>query len=143
VFDAPIANLKHKLDVALKSTLGGIVAGAAVLVALGFFCAAAYMWFAQRYGSITAALVMGGAFIAIALIAVIVILIVRRAAPPPPPPSPRKAALWADPVLLATALDITRVFGRKRLTVAVLVGAFAVGMLLQKTSRKRDDSGAE
>lgn len=139
MFDAPIANLKHKVDLALKTTVGGIVAGAAVLVALGFFTAAAYMWFAQRYDSITAALVMGGAFIAVALIAVIVILILRGRKPPPP----RKAPLWADPVLLATALDITRALGRKRLSLAVLVGAFAVGMLLQKTSRKREDSDAE
>jgi hypothetical protein len=141
VFDAPIANLKHKVDLALKTTVGGIVAGAAVLVALGFFAAAAYMWLARRYDSISAALVMGGAFICIALIAVIVILILRGRKPPPPPP--RKAPLWADPVLLATVLDITRTLGRKRMTVAVLVGAFAVGLLLQKTSRKGDDGGAE
>jgi hypothetical protein len=140
VFDAPIANLKHKVDLALKTTVGGIVAGAAVLVALGFF-AAAYMWLDRRYDSITAALVMGGAFVAIALIAVIVILILHGRKPPPPPP--RKAPLWADPALLATALDLTRVLGRKRLTVAVLVGAFAVGMLLQKTSRKSEDDAAE
>ena len=49
--------------------------------------------------------------------------------------------MWADPVLLATAFDITRALGRKRLGVAVLVGAFAVGLLLQ-VSRKRDDKSA-
>jgi hypothetical protein len=141
VFEAPIANLKHKLDLALKSTIGGVVAGAAALVALGFFCGAAYMWLARRYDSITAALVMGGAFTCIALIAVIVILVLNHRKPPPPPS--RKTPLWADPALLATALDITRVLGRKRLTVAVLVGAFAIGVLLQKTSRKREDEGAE
>jgi ascorbate-specific PTS system EIIC-type component UlaA len=142
VFEAPIANLKRKLDLALKSTIGGVVAFAAALVALGFFCAAAFMWLAERYGGVTAALVLGGIFTFIALMAVITILILQRRAPPPPPP--RKAApLWADPALLATALDLTRVFGRKRLSVAVLVGAFAVGMLLQKTSRKREDDSAE
>jgi lysylphosphatidylglycerol synthetase-like protein (DUF2156 family) len=137
VFDAPIANLKHKLELAVKSTVGGIVAFAAALVALGFFCAAAFLWLEEHYGAITASLVMGAAFTIVALIAVIVILIVRHRRPPPPPP--RKAPLWADPVLLATALDITRVLGRKRLTVAVLVSAFVAGILLQKTSGKRED----
>lgn len=142
MFEGPIANIKYKVDLALKSTIGGVVAGACVLVALGFFCAAAFMWLAQRYDAITAALVMGVGFVAIALVAVIFILIVRRKAPPPPPP--RKAApLWADPALLATALDLTRVLGRKRLTVALLAAAFAVGMFLQKTSRTREDDRAK
>ena len=78
VFDAPIANLKHKIDLALKSTIGGIVALAAALVALGFFCAALFMWLDERYGAIMAALVLGGAFTFVALVAVIVILILRR-----------------------------------------------------------------
>jgi hypothetical protein len=141
VFDAPIANFKHKLDLALKSTIGGVVAGACALVALGFFCAALFMWLSDRYGAIVSALLLGAAFAIIALIAVIVVLVLRRNSPPPPPP--RKAPLWADPALLATALDLTRVLGRKRLTVAVLVGAFAVGILLQKTSGKRDDERAD
>jgi lysylphosphatidylglycerol synthetase-like protein (DUF2156 family) len=133
VFDAPIANLKHKIDLALKSTLGGIVALAAVLIALGFFCAALFMWLEELYGAIMAALVLGGIFIFIALVAVIVILIMRHRATPPPPP--RKSAWWADPVLLATALDITKTFGRKRVTTAVLVGAFVLGVLLNRAPR--------
>ncbi len=140
MFDAPIANLKHKLDLAVKSTIVGVVACACVLIALAFFCAALFLWLAERYGAIAAALVLGGVFTILALVAVIVILILRRRTPPPPPP--RKAAWWADPVLLATALDITRTLGRKRLATAVLVGAFAVGMLLQ-VSRKREDKGPE
>lgn len=133
MFDAPIANLKHKIDLALKSTLGGIVALAAVLIALGFFCAALFMWLEELYGAIMAALVLGGIFIFIALVAVIVILIMRHRATPPPPP--RKSAWWADPVLLATALDITKTFGRKRVTTAVLVGAFVLGVLLNRAPR--------
>jgi hypothetical protein len=140
VFDAPIANLKHKLDLAVKSTIVGVVAGACVLIALAFFCTALFLWLAERYGAIAAALVLGGAFTILALIAVIVILILRHRRPPPPPP--RKAPVWADPALLAAALDISRTFGRKRLATAVLVGAFAVGMLLQ-VSRKREDKSAE
>jgi hypothetical protein len=141
VFDAPIANLKHKIDLALKSTLGGIVALAAALVALGFFCAALFLWLDERYGAITAALVLGGAFTFVALVAVIVILIIRGRSPPPPPP--RKAAWWADPVLLATALDITKALGRRRITTAVLVGAFVLGVLLNRPPRKDEKARDE
>jgi hypothetical protein len=141
VFDAPIANLKHKIDLALKSTIGGIVALAATVIALGFFCAALFMWLEERYGAITAALVLGGAFTFIALVAVIVILIMRRRAPPPPPP--RKSAWWADPALLATALDITKALGRRRITTAVLVGAFVLGILLNRPPRNREETPDE
>jgi hypothetical protein len=133
VFDAQIGNLKHKIDLALKSTLGGIVALAAALVALGFFCAALFLWLDEHYGAITSALILGGIFAFLALVALIVVLIVRQSAPPPPPP--RKAAWWADPVLLATALDVTKALGRKRITTALLVGAFVLGVFLNRPPR--------
>jgi lysylphosphatidylglycerol synthetase-like protein (DUF2156 family) len=135
VFDASIANLKHKIDLALKSTIGAIVALAAALVALGFFCAALFLWLETRYGAITATLILGGIFAFLALVALIVVLILRRSPPPPPPPA-RKSAWWADPALLATALDITKVLGRKRITTAVLVGAFVLGVLLNRAPHK-------
>jgi fatty acid desaturase len=137
VFDAPIASLKHKLKVAVKSTVGGLVACAAVVIALGFFCAAAFMWLADHYGALTAALVMGAAFTVVALIAVIVILIVQHRKPPPPPA--RKPAWWADPALLATVLDVSRTLGRRRLATAALVSAFVFGMMLRPPRKGEDD----
>ena len=69
----------------------------------------------------------------------LVILIMRRRRPPPPPP--RKGAWWADPAMLAAALDVGRTLGRnKRVTAAVLAGAFVLGILLNRAPRKPDDS---
>jgi hypothetical protein len=132
VFDGPIANLKHKIDRALKSTIGGIAAMAAALVASGFFCAAAFLWLAQNYGAITASLVLGGIFLILSLIALLVVILLHRQQPPPA----AKAAWWADPALLAVALDIGRVLGRRRVASAVVVGAFIIGMLLNRSPRK-------
>ena len=143
MFDALIATLKHKLDLAVKTTVGGVVAFAAALVALGFFCAAAFLWLEQHYGALTAALVMGAAFTVVALVAVIVILILRRRKPPPPPPAPRrKAAWWADPALLATALDVSRTLGRRRVALAAVVSAFVFGVMI-RPPRKREDEPSE
>ena len=141
MFDAQIANFKHKIDVALKSTVGGIVALVALLVALGFFCAALFMWLEELYGAITAALILGGIFAFLAVIVLLVVLIIRHSAPPPPPP--RKATWWADPVVLATALDLTKVLGRKRITMAVLAGAFVLGALLKFPPRKDGETPDE
>jgi hypothetical protein len=141
VFDTPIADLKRKLDIAVKSTIGIVVAFAAALVALGFFCAAAFLWLAGRYGSVLAALVMGGAFTFLAFVALIVALLIRHRKPPPPEP-PRRAAWWADPALLSAALDVSRALGRRRVATAALMGAVVFGLML-RPSRKREDESAE
>ena len=133
VFEGPIASVKHKIDIALKSTVGGVVALAGAVVALGFFCAAAFMWLQQRLDPISAALILGGVFLALALIAVLVIVLLQRK--PPPPPPPRHKSMWADPALLATALDIGRTLGPRRAATAVLVGAFLIGMMINRPPR--------
>ena len=131
-----IAHLKYKIDLTLKMTVCGAVALGAVLVALGFFCAAAFMRIAQDYGAIVAALALGAAFVVVALVAVLVAVVLQRRKPPPAPP----AAWWNDPALLATALDVTRMLGSRRMTSTVLVGAFLVGFLLKRPPRPREPS---
>jgi hypothetical protein len=133
VFDGPIANLKHKIDLALKTTAGGVVATLAGLVAFGFFCAAGFMWLEQRFGAIGAALILGGVFTFVALVAVLVVVLLRRK---PPPPVARHKTWWSDPALLAAALDIGRTLGTRRVASAVLVGAFLIGMMINRPPRK-------
>jgi hypothetical protein len=133
VFEGPIASLKHKIDLALKSTAGGIVALITALVAIGFFCAAAFMWLERKLDPIAAALIIGGFFLLLSLVAVLIVILVQRK---PPPPPPRHKSLWSDPALLATALDIGRTLGPKRAATAVLIGAFLIGMMINRPPRK-------
>ena len=133
MFEGPIASLKHKIDIALKSTVGGIVALVTALVAIGFFCAAGFMWLAQKLDPIAAALIIGGFFLLLSLIAVLIVVLVQRK--PPPPPPPRQKSMWADPALLATALDIGRTLGARRAATAVLIGAFLIGMMINRPPR--------
>jgi hypothetical protein len=134
VFEGPIASLKHKIDIALKSTVGGVVALVTALVAIGFFCAAAFMWLERKLDPIAAALIIGGFFLLLSLIAVLIVILVQRQ--PPPPPPPRQKSFWTDPALLATALDIGRTLGPKRAATAVLIGAFLIGMMINRPPRK-------
>jgi hypothetical protein len=137
VFDAQIAHIKHKIDLALKTTVCGVVAFASVLVAAAFFCAAAFAWVQQSYGTIAACLALGGVFVLLALVALIIALMLRRRKEPPPPISAQKA-WWNDPVTLAAALDINRVLGGRKTASIALVGAFVVGLLLSRSARKPD-----
>ena len=133
MFEGPIASLRHKIDLALKSTVGGIVALVTALVAIGFFCAAAFMWLERKLDPIAAALIIGGFFLLLSLIAVLVVVLVQRK---PPPPPPRHKSLWSDPALLATALDIGRTLGPRSAATAVLIGAFVIGMMINRPPRK-------
>ncbi len=137
MFEGPIASLKHRIDLALKSTVGGIVALAAAVVAIGFFCAAAFMWLEQRLDPIAAALVIAGVFVLVALVAVLAIVLVQRK--PPPPPPPRHRAWWSDPALLATALDVGRTLGPRRAATAVLIGAFVIGMMINRPPHRPEE----
>ena len=137
MFEGPIASLKHKIDIALKSTVGGVVALVTALVAIGFFCAAAFMWLERKLDPIAAALIIGGFFLLLSLIAVLIVILVQRK---PPPPPPRQKSFWADPALLATALDIGRTLGPRSAATAVLIGAFLIGMMINRPPRPPKDT---
>jgi len=138
VFAHPIARLKHKIDLTVKTTACGLVVLVAVMAALGFGCAALFLWLAQNYGTITASLVLAGIFAFVALMALLTAVLLRRHAPPPPPPS-GVAGLFNDPMMLAAAVDVVRTLGRGKTTAAVLVSAFLGGLLLSRSSRKREE----
>jgi hypothetical protein len=136
VLEGPIAIVKHKVDVALKTAIGGLIALTAIVVALGFFCAAAFLWIETRYGVIEAALILAGAFVVIAVIALIAVAVVQRRKPPPSPPAARKP-WWTDPALAAAALDAGRGLGRRRgVAVTMVIAAFAIGALLPWMPRR-------
>ena len=142
MFEGQIAGIRHKLDVALKTTAGALVALTAVVVAVAFFSAALFLWIEARYGAVEAALILGGAYVALALIAFIAVVVVQRRKPPPPPP--RAAAArppwWTDPAVLMAGLDVSRALGRRRgVAVGVLIAAFVIGAMLPRVPRQDQD----
>jgi hypothetical protein len=140
VFEPQIAGIRHKIDVALKTTVGALIALTGIVVALGFFSAALFLWIEARYGAIEAALILGGAYVALALIALIAIAVVQRRKPPLPPPAAAttaRAPWWTNPAVLMAGLDVSRALGRRRgVTVGVLLAAFVIGALLPRASRR-------
>ena len=73
-----VRDVKQRIDTAVKVTGWCAIAGAAALVMLGFFCAALFLWMAERNGPIVACLVLGGIFLLIIIIAAIAFANVRR-----------------------------------------------------------------
>jgi Ca2+/Na+ antiporter len=122
-----------------------VIAAIAATVALVFLLIAAFVWLADRYGSLTAGLVLGGIFVLIALIAVIACLVTRRR-------NMERARLelaarssastgFLDPKLLAVGFQIGQAIGWRKLAALAAVGLLAAG--LAKEWFGRDEAPAD
>ena len=120
--------------------ISAVIAVVAAVIAAIFLLVAAYVWLADLYDGVIASLIIAGASVLIALIAVIVCLIVRRR-------NMERARLelaarssganWLDPKLVAMGYQIGQAIGWRRLAslaaVAVLVAAVSKEWIGQNT----------
>jgi hypothetical protein len=107
-----------------------LVAVVALALAVGFLCAAAFVWLASRYDAVTAGLILGGVFLLIAVIAGIAGWIARlrgmeRARREL---AARSHANWFDPKFLAIGIEIGRTLGWRRIMTLAAAGLFAAGV---------------
>jgi hypothetical protein len=137
-----VRDVKDRIDTAAKVTGWCATAIAAALVMLGFFCAALFLWVAERNGPIVACLVLGGIFLLIFIIAAIALANVRRRRAQRARLARANAAAqwWRDPAVIATGLQIGRSLGAGRALPLVLLGAFAIGLVLSRPGRRSDES---
>ncbi len=111
----------------LQLRLAAIAAAAsfAATAALGLLCAAAFVFVMQRAGVLEACLAVAAVFLLVALALVAICVVLRRRATHAE--AVRKSAqtpLLADPMVLATGLQILQTVGIKRaLTLLAIVGA--------------------
>jgi hypothetical protein len=113
-----------------------ITAAAAAAGAVVFLFLALFVWLAQLYGALTAAVGMGCAFALIALIALAVGLIVRRR-------NMERARVelaarsnnWLDPKLLTVGVQIAQQIGWRRLVSLVGVALLAGGLAREWSAR--------
>jgi hypothetical protein len=121
--------------------LGYLVAGLSFVIALGFLCAALFVWLANHYDGITAGLILTGIFLLIALIALAVAYFAQRrnrelarlelAA--------RSQPGWLDPKYLTIALEIGRTVGWRRIAMLAALGFLAAGLGREWSETKKPD----
>jgi hypothetical protein len=106
-----------------------LIALVALALALGFFCAAAFVWLASRYDAVTAGLMLGGVFLLVAIVAAIAGWLAQRR-------NMERARLalaarshggWLDPKFLAVGIEIGRTLGWRRLMTLAAAGILAAG----------------
>ena len=128
---------------ALRAMVWGSIT--AFFAVLTIFCltGALFVWISTSYGTLVAFLCIGGLFL-IATVAAAVALAVNNARLRERTKhlAVAKPATWLDPTIVATALDIARVVGGRRLSIAV-AGASLAFWLLKRTSSAGDASSRQ
>ena len=108
-----------------------LIAAVSLALALGFLCAAGFVWLASRTDAMTASLIFGGGFLLIGIVAAVAGWIARlrnmeRARRELAERS--QAGGWFDPKYLAVGLEIGRALGWRRVVTLAAVGLLAAGL---------------
>ena len=104
------------------------------LVALGlglvFLCVAAFVWLADRTGTVTAGLILAGTFLLIAIVAAFAgwIARLRNIERARRELAARSHAGWFDPKFLAVGIEIGRTLGWRRIMTLAALGVLAAGL---------------
>jgi len=124
--------LQAKVKTGLSSSVIAWASVAAVggAVTFGFLVLTAFIWLADRYTPLSAALILGAFFLLVTIIALIASLVahgrtVERARQELTVRSP---APWLDPRYLAVGLQVVRAIGARRLVPLVAIGLLAAGL---------------
>ena len=131
--------------------LTSLAAGAALalFITTGFLCAAAFISVLQTYGPVQACLAGAGIFFLLTLVAAVSYWSYKRAIQQQARIAAERAAksaahsMLADPMLLATGLQIVRAVGIKRLLPILAVAGLALGIVASRAGVPADDAAAE
>ena len=144
MFQRMIDDFKDSTGIALRLTSLAAAAALALLVTTSFLCAALFVFVLQKYGLIEACLTGAGVFLVVTLIAAGAYVVRKRqvkARAAETAKSGLQTAL-ADPMLVATGIQIVRAIGIKRLIPILAVGGLALGFLASR-GQSGDEAPAE
>lgn len=126
-----IDDLKESTGVAIRMTSLAAAIALALFVTISFLCAAAFVYVLQTYGLIEACFTGAAIFFAMALIGIVVYAVRKQQARRQAAEATKSAlhTALADPAMIATAIQLIRAVGVKRLVPLLAVGGLALGLL--------------
>ena len=131
--------------------LTSLAAGAALalFITTGFLCAAAFIAVLEKYGPVPACLTGAGVFFLLTLAAALTYWGYKRSLQTQARIAAERAAksaahsMLADPMLIATGLQVVRAIGIKRLVPILAVAGLALGIVASRAGAPSDDAAAE
>ena len=144
MFQRVVDDFKETTGAALRLTSLAAAAAVALFVTISFLCAAAFIVVLEKYGPIEACLTGAAIFFVVTLIAASSYLVRKRRLKLRAQAAAKSAAqsVLADPVVLATGLQIVRAIGIKKLIPLLAVGGLALGLMANR-SHAADQTPAE
>ena len=139
-----IDGLKEPTDRALRLTSLVATLAIALFIMIAFLCAAAFIWVLQNYGPVEACLTGAGIFLIVALIAALLYASLNNRARE----RQREVAkstlhtALADPMVVATGIQVIRAIGLKKLIPLLAVGGLALGLFAGR-NHSSDEAPAE
>ena len=137
-----INDVKDSAGSALRLTSLAGAAAFALFITIAFLCAAGFVYVLQHYGPVEACLAGAALFFVVTLIAIGVYVgrkreMQRRAARAA---KATAASAFADPVMIATGLQIVRAIGVKRLLPILAIGGVALGIMASRAGAGEETS---
>src|SRR5260370_22286696 len=144
MFQRVVDDFKETTGAALRLTSLAAAAAVALFVTISFLCAAAFIVVLEKYGPIEACLTGAAIFFVVTLIAASSYMVRKRRLRLRAQAAAKSAAqsVLADPVVLATGLQIVRAIGIKKLIPLLAVGGLALGLMANR-SHAADQTPAE
>jgi len=121
---------KSKTGVSSSVIVWGVLALLFAAVTFGFLVFAAFIYLADRYDPLTAALVLGGFFLLFTIIALICCLLCQRRTVERAKLAlaERSQSPWLDPKMLGIGLQVGRAVGWRKLVPLAAAAILAVGL---------------
>lgn len=140
-----IDDFKQSAGTTVRLTSLAAATAFALLLTLAFLCAAAFVYVLRSYGLIQACLAGAALFFVVTLILAGCYItrknrIQKRAAQ-----TARSAihSALADPMLVATGVQLVRAIGIKRLVPILAIGVLALGLMASRGGSSRDEEAPE
>jgi hypothetical protein len=148
MFQRMIDDFKVSTGIAVRQTSLAAIAAFALFITTAFLCAAAFVVVLDRYGLVQACLAGAGLFFIVTLIAAASYMVRKRQIEARAALRAKAAAqstahsLLADPMLLASGLQLVRAIGIKRLVPILAVAGLALGIMASR-GQANDEAPAE
>jgi hypothetical protein len=146
MFQRMIDDLKDSISTAMRLTSLATAVALALSIAISFLCAAAFVYVLQNYGLIQACLTGAGVFFVVTLIAAGAYMVRKNRIKTRARENAKSAAhsMLADPMLVATGIQLVRAIGIKRLVPILAIGGLALGIMASRgASNASDDEPSE
>jgi membrane associated rhomboid family serine protease len=137
-----IDDLKDSTSTTLREASLMAVAGIALLIAVGFLCAAGFIFVLHKWGAIAACIAGAVLFIIVTLIVFLTSVVIKRQYQARVRQRAKAARnLLADPALLMAGLKAVQTLGVKRMIPLVALGGLALGLLASRSAAHDEAAG--